>query len=225
MLKKLFILLILIVLFIFYGGKSNAQAVSALSKKQQISRLHEQAPDLNPRVLTLAINAYYKAEQKGLVKKPVLAVIDYSLDSAHKRLWVFDLARQRMPFHTYVAHGKNSGLNKSHTFSNRNDSKKSSLGLFVTRKTYYGRDGYSLRLTGLEKGFNDQAYRRHVVMHGAWYVNASFIKSHHRAGRSWGCPAVPKLLARPIINTLKDGAAIFAYYPDKNWLRHSIYTA
>jgi hypothetical protein len=110
-----------------------------------------------------------------------------------------------------------------HHFSNQASSKETSLGTYVTRDTYMGSKGISLNLQGLEKGFNDNAYNRRVVMHGAWYVEPTFIKQSGRAGRSWGCPSIAKSLAKPVINTLKGGSIVFAYYPDRNYLSHSNY--
>lgn len=196
-----------------------------LKLDSEVNRLSKLAPNLNKKVLKIALNAYLKASQKGNVKKPILTVIDYSLPSSKQRLWVFDLKRERLLFNTFVAHGRNSGMTVPHHFSNRPSSKETSLGTYITRDTYSGSKGYSLNLQGLEKGFNDNAYSRRVVMHGAWYVEPSFIKNAGRAGRSWGCPSVAKTLAKPLINTIKNGSVVFAYYPDKNYLKHSKFAA
>ncbi len=169
--------------------------------------------------------AYHKATSRGAVKKPVLTVIDYSLPSSKQRMWVFDVNHDRLLYNTYVAHGQNSGMNIPNHFSNKASSKQTSLGTFVTSDTYMGSNGYSLNLKGLEKGFNDNAYNRRVVIHGAWYVEPDFIKKAGRAGRSWGCPSIAKTLAKPVINTIKGGSVVFAYYPDRNYLSHSNYLA
>lgn len=189
----------------------------------EINSLGKLAPDLNKKVLKIALNAYNKATDKGNVKKHILTVIDYSLPSSKQRMWVFDLNKKQLLYHTHVAHGRNSGLTVPHHFSNQSSSKETSLGLYITRDTYSGSKGYSLNLQGLEKGFNDNAYSRRVVMHGAWYVEPGFIKKAGRAGRSWGCPSVAKSLAKPIINTIKNGSVLFAYYPDKAYLQRSKY--
>src|SRR3990167_11684 len=186
-----------------------------------IKHLSEKAPKLNKKVLALALKAYNKAFIKGEVKNHKLTVIDYSLPSSKQRMWVFDLDRERLLFNTHVAHGANSGLDVPHYFSNSNSSHATSLGTFVTRDIYSGHNGLSLNLKGLEKGINDKALERRVVMHGAWYVDPSFIKKAGRAGRSWGCPAIAASLAKPVINTIKNGSVIFAFYPDKNFLRSS----
>lgn len=193
------------------------------SLTQQVQHLSQKAPKLDKKVLTLALHAYNKAQVKGSVRKPVLTVIDYSLPSSKQRMWIFDVKQERLLYNTYVAHGKNSGMDTPTHFSNQPSSKQTSLGTYITRDTYQGSKGLSLNLQGLEHGFNDNAYNRRVVVHGAWYVEPSFIKQAGRAGRSWGCPSVGKTLAKPIINTIKGGSVLFAYYPDKNYLRHSGY--
>lgn len=189
----------------------------------QIQHLSQKAPELNKNVLTLALAAYHKALTKGSVKKSILTVIDYSLPSNKQRMWIFDLNRERLLYNTYVAHGTNSGFDVPRHFSNKVSSKQTSLGTYVTRDTYMGSKGLSLNLQGLEKGFNDNAYNRRVVIHGAWYVEPAFIKQAGRAGRSWGCPSIAKTLAKPVINTIKGGSVVFAYYPDKYYLSHSGY--
>lgn len=191
----------------------------------KVAHLSSKAPSLNRKVLKLALTAYNNASHKGAVKKPVLTVIDYSLPSNKQRMWVFDVKSERLLYNTYVAHGQNSGLTFANHFSNQMSSKQSSLGTYVTRGTYFGSKGLSLNLQGLEKGFNDRAYQRRVVIHGAWYVEPSFIHSMGRAGRSWGCPSVAQTIAKPLINTIKGGSVVFAYYPDSNYLRHSNFLA
>jgi len=187
----------------------------------ELASLSRQAPNLNKNVLKYALTAYRNAEEKTTVKKSVLTVIDYSLPSSKQRLWVFDVDHNKLLFNTYVAHGQNSGnITPSH-FSNQPESKATSLGTFITKDTYYGHKGYSLNLQGLERGFNDNALSRRVVIHGAWYVEPNFIKQTGRAGRSWGCPSIAQTLARPIINAIKGGSVVFAYYPDRNYLSHT----
>lgn len=189
----------------------------------QVQHLSTKAPQLNKNVLKLALTAYSNANKRGAVKKPVLTVIDYSLPSNKQRMWVFDLRNERLLYNTYVAHGKNSGENIAKSFSNRESSKQSSLGTYITKDTYIGHKGYSLNLQGLDRGFNDNAYNRRVVVHGAWYVEPDFIKKAGRAGLSWGCPAIAQTLAKPVINTIKNGSVVFAYFPDRNFLSHSGY--
>lgn len=189
----------------------------------QVHHLSNKAPQLNRNVLKMALTAYKNARQGGGVKKSVLTVIDYSLPSNKERMWVFDLKKERLLYNTYVAHGKNSGANRANHFSNTPSSKESSLGTYITKNTYIGHKGYSLNLQGLDKGFNDNALSRRVVMHGAWYMNRAFIKRAGRAGLSWGCPAISEKLARPVINAIKNGSVIFAYFPDRKFLSRSNY--
>jgi hypothetical protein len=136
-------------------------------------------------------------------------------------LWVFDLRSHRLLYREWVAHGSGSGGNLPTHFSNEDGSHASSVGLFVTGATYMGRNGYSLRMDGLEPGFNDAAMDRAIVMHGADYVNAAADKALGRLGRSWGCPALRSAVARPIIDVMKDGQFVFAYYPEQAWLARS----
>lgn len=189
----------------------------------QVSHLSQKAPALNKKVLKYALTAYQQASKHGNVKKSVLTVIDYSLPSSKQRMWIFDVNKERLLYQTYVAHGQNSGMNVPHHFSNQSSSKATSLGTYVTKDTYMGSKGLSLNLQGLEKGFNDNAYNRRVVVHGAWYVEPTFIKQTGRAGRSWGCPSVAQSIAKPVINAIKGGSVLFAYYPDSNYLSHSRY--
>ena len=189
-----------------------------------LSTLLRQAPGLRGEVLRLALNATGCAAERGLVKRGhLLTVIDYSLPSTQPRLFTFNLASRKLLFRELVAHGKNSGGNKPSFFSNSPGSLATSLGLFVTADPYVGSNGYSLRLQGLEEGVNDMAWDRAIVMHGAPYVSRAAIRALGRLGRSWGCPAVRKDIARKMIDTIRGGSAIFAYYPDSNWLSTSMF--
>lgn len=179
--------------------------------------------DLNPKVAAMSIKAFNTAEHEGKSSSMILTVIDYSMPSNKKRLWVFDLAKQKTLFHTLVAHASKSGDLYAKSFSNKIGSHKSSPGLYVTKGTYYGHEGYSLRLDGLEKGINEHALQRAVVIHGAWYAEPDFAKHNGRLGRSWGCPALPTEMVRPVIDTIKGGSLMFVYAPDSNWLHHSHY--
>lgn len=219
-------LLTLISIAVLTSNMTSNTAISARSGfdlNTEVQHLSQAAPQLNKKVLKLALTAYQKASVKGAVKKPVLTVIDYSLPSSKQRMWIFDIRKERLLYNTYVAHGQNSGMTTPNHFSNQPSSKATSLGTFVTRDTYMGSKGYSLNLRGLEKGFNDNAYNRRVVIHGAWYVEPEFIKKAGRAGRSWGCPSIAKTIAKPVINTIKGGSVVFAYYPDRNYLSHTGY--
>ena len=181
------------------------------------------ARDANPAVLSLAMKATSCATQFGLQPSSRLAVIDYSKPSTEQRLWVFDLSSHQLLFHELVAHGRNSGDNLATSFSNSPGSLQTSLGLFRTLGTYFGRDGYSLRMDGLEHGVNDNALSRAIVIHGADYVSQKVANTQGRLGRSFGCPAVPRAEAPKVSNALKDGQLVFSYYPDRNWLASSPY--
>jgi hypothetical protein len=180
------------------------------------------ASGLSPDVLTLATSAVTCAVASGdIAPPPTLTVIDYSRPSTEQRLWVFDLRTGNLRFHELVAHGKGSGDNLARQFSDDADSHQSSLGLFVTGDTYIGSNGYSLRLDGLEPGFNSRARERAIVMHGAAYVDAGFAAKQGRLGRSWGCPALREAAAHQVIDLVRGGGVIFAYYPDQAWLQRS----
>jgi len=202
----------------FYAT-SPAHAVGTLS-----AALSAAAPAANPKVLELAARAAECARKQGRLDGfRHLAVIDYSLPSTKPRLWVFDVEHGRLLFQELVAHGRNTGDAKAERFSNTEGSHMSSIGLFKTLEPYYGSNGYSLRLSGLDPGFNDNALARAIVMHGAPYVSEAIAERLGRLGRSWGCPAVRPEVARTVIDTLKGGALLFAYYPDRKWLNESPY--
>lgn len=162
------------------------------------------------------LEGFYDLKQKGLVKRDILTLIDFSLSSNAKRLWVIDLSTNTILYHALVAHGKNTGEEYANSFSNAPESFKSSLGFYATGEIYNGKHGMSLKLDGLEKGINDNARQRAVVMHGADYVTDSFIKNNQRLGRSLGCPAIPETLTKEIIQTIKEKSCLFIYHPSRN---------
>ncbi len=174
-------------------------------------------------VMRLATAAFECGQRRGEIYRDVLTIIDYSLPSTEPRLWVIDMAAGRLLYRELVAHGRNSGDDTATSFSNQHDSRQSSLGLYRADETYSGKHGYSLRMSGLEPGFNDNARDRAIVMHGADYVSEAFIAEHGRLGRSWGCPAVPRHVSDGVIDAIRDGGAVFVYYPDGDWLRSSRY--
>jgi hypothetical protein len=160
--------------------------------------------------------------EAGLVQNPdIITIIDYSLPSTEKRLFVIDLESGDLLFHTLVSHGRNSGKVKPTQFSNKPESFQTSLGFYVTQQTYQGKHGYSLRLLGTEKGINDKALDRGIVMHAADYVNASLAQKQGYIGRSLGCPAIPPVLHQDLIKTIKDGSCLFMFSPDKQYLKKS----
>ena len=180
------------------------------------------AAGLAPHVLDLAVGAVRCAARSGEIQSPsTLTVIDYSQPSIEPRLWVYDLTSGALLFRELVAHGRNTGDNLAERFSDTPDSRQSSLGLFVTADTYVGSNGYSLRLDGLEPGFNAHARERAIVMHGAAYVDAEHASRYGRLGRSWGCPALRQGIARNVIDTIRGGGVVFSYYPDDTWLKTS----
>ena len=177
---------------------------------------------LDSGVLKLALNAAACARSIGQVANDrLLTVIDYSRASTQPRLWVLDLVREQVLFEELVAHGRGSGENYATRFSNADGSHQTSLGLFRTADTYVGTNGYSLRLDGLEPGVNDKARERAIVMHGAPYVIDMQLRTVGRLGRCHGCPELRAAVARTLIDTIKQGSLVFAYYPDKQWLRAS----
>ncbi|QBQ43018.1 murein L,D-transpeptidase catalytic domain family protein [Sphingobacterium psychroaquaticum] len=150
--------------------------------------------------------------------RDILSIIDFTLPSTKKRMVVLDMNQHKVLYHTVVAHGRNSGENYAVSFSNKHGSYQSSLGFYTTDNTYQGGNGYSLVLNGLEKGINDQAKARAVVIHGADYVSQSMIKNTGRLGRSYGCPALPRELNKPIINTIKNGTLLYIYAKNDAYL-------
>lgn len=204
-----------------FSTPNTAQPGTSRWVNNEVSILKSQAGNIDTKVLRLSLVAYLNAHKRGLATKPLLTVIDYSKPSTEKRLWVFNVSNNKTLFNTWVTHGKNSGGVNATSFSNSPGSLKSSIGVFVTEQTYDGKNGYSLHLKGLERGVNDNAYNRDIVIHGARYVNPDSITRYGQIGRSWGCPAVSKTLSTPIINTIKDDTVVFAYYPDRSWLSHS----
>lgn len=191
----------------------------ALAAEPSVSGIASLAPQANRDAIALAMQAMRCAQASGVgIDASRLALIDYSRPSTEPRLWVFDLANNRLLYREVVAHGKGTGENLAKIFSNAVGSHASSLGLFLTRDTYQGRNGYSLRMEGLEPGVNDAAMDRAIVMHGAPYVDPLTAAKQGRLGRSFGCPAVREAVARGMIDVLKDGQFVFAYYPDAKWL-------
>ncbi|MGF6491902.1 hypothetical protein ABIE56_000055 [Luteibacter sp. 621] len=181
------------------------------------------APSADPKVIGLAVQAAECAQSQGGNPSSRLAVIDYSKPSSQPRLWVFDTVNRKLLFQELVAHGKNSGDGSSTKFSNAPNSLASSIGLFRTEDTYMGKNGYSLRMEGLEPGVNSNALARAIVIHGAAYVSETMARAAGRIGRSWGCPAVSTAVAHKLIDALKGGQMVFSYYPDQKWLASSNY--
>jgi hypothetical protein len=177
---------------------------------------------LTPKVVALALIAYNKVQAQGYGEKHILTIIDYSDPSNHNRFWVIDLSTNKVLFRELVAHGIGSGELYATHFSDKIDSRTTSIGMYITAQNdYHGRHGHSLRLKGLEAGFNGNAWSRAIVIHSAPYVCNQFIQKHGFVGRSWGCIALNPKDINQIIATLKGGTLIFAYANDPNWLNHS----
>lgn len=205
------------------GLLSSVAASETITGQDLFSSLSTQAPALHEDVLRKAVTAMDCAVTSGMEPAERLAVIDFSLPSSERRLWIFDLREQSMLLEDFVAHGQNSGDNHATRFSNILGSHQSSIGLFRTQESYFGRHGYSLRMDGLEYGINDKARERAIVIHAADYVDPAWIERQGRIGRSQGCPAVRPEIAQHVVDSLKDGQFLFKYYPDREWLASSAY--
>lgn len=206
----------------FSEGKATLSHSPALNNNgqlllQQLRQTHSQPPSL--QTLELALSGYTLLQDE--LQRQVLTVIDFTLPSTQKRLWIIDMAQQKVLLHTVVAHGRNSGLLLAERFSNRPESYQSSLGFYKTAETYQGKHGYSLRLDGLEEGINDQARNRTIVIHGAAYASEQVAATGGRLGRSLGCPAVPEALAANLIRLIKEGSLLFIYGKDPNYFQQS----
>ncbi|MDF1655826.1 MAG: murein L,D-transpeptidase catalytic domain family protein [Coxiellaceae bacterium] len=171
---------------------------------------------LNEKALQLAQKAYHCEMRKGLIHNPHLTVVDYTRPSTRDRLWVLNMKTHKIEYRILASHGQASGDLYATHFSNRTNSHKSSRGLFLTKNTYRGKFGYSLRLDGLEKGINDNAFDRDIVVHGSKWVNHDFIKKYHRVGRTWGCLGLNAQISRQVINTISNGSLVFAYSKQEN---------
>ncbi len=191
---------------------SDVEAYADLYRSMQLEGI------VNWKAFCQAVTGYYKINRR---QRDVLTLIDFSRPSTVKRLFVFDMKQRKMLFSSVVSHGRNSGGNYATSFSNEYGSYKSSLGFYLTESTYQGRNGYSLILNGLEKGINDRARDRAIVMHGASYANPSVVNKDGRLGRSFGCPAVPQALCRPIIDAIKGGSVMYIYAVTPDYLAHS----
>ncbi len=197
-------------------------AVAAVVNSDCYTAWNLTAVGLSKKAFEYAMKGYQQLLEKNkLPKTNVITIVDYSLPSTQKRLYVLDMAEGKILFHSLAAHGRNSGLVYASDFSNKPSSLKTSLGFFVTGNTYMGGNGYSLKLNGCEKGINDKAMERAIVMHGAGYVNENFIQQNGYLGRSHGCPAVPENISKKLIDVIKNGSCVFLYHPEENYTVHS----
>lgn len=177
---------------------------------------------LSRQAFQSAWTGYYKLRKKGLLhKSSVLSICDFSQSSSNQRLYVIDVRNRKVLYRTYVAHGINSGEEFANAFSNKMESCKSSLGFYITKKTYTGINGMSLRIEGVDKGFNDNAAKRAIVIHGATYVSQRILRKYGVMGTTFGCPAIPSEMTSQIIPVVKNGSCFYIYYPSKKYLAHS----
>jgi hypothetical protein len=200
----------------------NSPKVDPVSPSSVYDRLNLDRLGLSRDAFEYAIKGFNKLREEGkLNNSGIITIIDFSKSSAQKRFFILDLNRFELLCNTYVSHGVNSGMEYARHFSNTPESNQSSLGFYLTGVTYTGKHGYSLKLSGLEKGFNDNVESRAIVMHAADYVNEELARSHGYIGRSHGCPAIPVQLHKKIIKDIKGGSCLFIYSPDNNYLLHS----
>lgn len=206
----------------FYPDKTKTDSLLPAEGKSIYDSLHLESLGLSRQAFEYAQKGWNKLLHEGrLANSSVLAIADFSQPSTHKRLYILDLKQYKILFQTLVAHGRNSGKELATSFSNQPSSHKSSPGFYITGETYNGKHGYSLKLNGVEKGINDNAYNRAIVVHGANYVDESFASAQGYIGRSQGCPAVPQKEAQPIINAIRDNTCFFIYQPGSSYASHS----
>lgn len=183
--------------------------------------LHLDQLGLSPEAVQYAVKGYEKLVEEGAVNNDkYLTIVDLSQSSRRKRFYIIDMKTDRLVWNTYVAHGKNSGVDEATSFSNAPNSEESSLGFYVTGSTYFGKHGLSLRISGQEQGFNDNAEARGIVVHGAPYVTPARVNTAYM-GRSQGCPALPENEYAQVINIIRDGSVLFIYHPNNNYLQGS----
>lgn len=175
---------------------------------------------LSKETVEYAVKGYQKLADSGLVNNPYLTIVDLSQSSRKKRFYILDMKNDKLVWNTFVAHGRNSGVDEATRFSNQPNSNESSLGFYLTKDTYRGKHGLSLRVRGLEDGFNDNAEARGIVVHGAPYVNAARVSSAYM-GRSQGCPALPVNEYAKVIDIIKGGSVMFVYSPSIDYLQQS----
>jgi hypothetical protein len=180
-------------------------------------------PALKPEAFRFGLIGFEALQSRGLIANDsLLTIIDFSLPSSKVRFFVINLLNNHVIYKSLVSHGRNSGDLYANRFSNKMQSHESALGFFITGKTYLGGQGYSLQLQGVDTGYNDRSRVRGIVIHAANYATHDYVKRYGRLGRSFGCPALPPELSRPIINLIKDGSVLFSYYPDQAYFNHSV---
>lgn len=206
--------------------KTNANKIASALIAEEASCLYDsmdlKSCGLSEKAFEYAYKGYkYLINHHLLIRNDVISICDFSQSSRCKRLYVVDLEQKKILINTYVAHGRKSGSEFAKSFSNNAESHKSSLGFYITQQTYYGDHGLSLKIRGLERGFNDKAYKRNIVIHGSEYVGPDFLSMNKFCGRSFGCPAVPSAETDQLIQTIKNGSCLFIYYPTKKYITKS----
>ncbi|HSB92246.1 MAG TPA: murein L,D-transpeptidase catalytic domain family protein [Flavitalea sp.] len=204
----------------------NVKNTSSMAAIQEARRLYSAGDfkkyGLSQKAFEYAWRGYQYLLKKGKVQRTdVISICDFSQSSRNKRLYVIDLNEAKVLINTYVAHGRNSGGEYARSFSNSPESHKSSLGFYITRTTYYGDHGISLKIDGVEKGINDRASSRHIVIHGSDYLGDLFMQNNPFNGRSFGCPAVPADEIEELVDTIKDGSCLFIYHPSTGYFKKS----
>ena len=202
---------------------STKKSAKAAAFAAEVSSLYQefdlQEIGLNKKAFEYALKGYYYLLDHHWLNRPnILSICDMSQSSRNKRLYILDMEQHTVLVNTYVAHGRNSGTEFARSFSNSPSSHKSSLGFYITQGTYYGNNGLSLKIRGMERGFNDRALGRNIVVHGSQYVGPDFLEMNQFCGRSYGCPAVPADESDEIIDLIKEGSCLFIYHPTKKYL-------
>ena len=202
--------------------------VATTSKEGSAKEIYTLFSEINATMPSLsvfeeAIKGYEKLDAQGKISNPLLTIIDFDLSSVEKRLWILNMDTQKVVFNDLVSHGKNTGVKFAEKFSNQVNSHQSSLGFYLTGETYYGKNGLSLFIDGLEKNFNSNARKRYVVIHGADYAEPSFVKRVGRLGRSYGCPAVPNSIARNLMDTIKGKSVLYIHKSDATYQKNSTF--
>jgi hypothetical protein len=213
-----------------YAGEGEKTSVHKKSAKalfaETVSTLYDSIDlkdlGLTKKAFAYALKGYYYLlNHHRLSRENILSICDLSQSSRNKRLYILDLEQKTVVVNTYVAHGRNSGKEYARSFSNNPASHKTSLGFYVTEDTYYGNNGLSLKICGMERGFNDRANGRNIVIHGSEYVGPDFLQMNSYTGRSYGCPAVPADETETVINAIKGGSCLFIYHPTKKYISRS----
>src|SRR5258708_15161873 len=203
-------------------GKNARKAAFAEEVTNLYQQINLQEMGLTKKAFQYALKGYYYLlDHHWLNKTNILSICDLSQSSRSKRLYVLDLEQKKVLVNTYVAHGHNSGKEFANSFSNNPSSHKTSLGFYVTQGTYFGNNGLSLKMRGMERGFNDRANGRNIVVHGSEYVGPDFLQMNKFCGRSYGCPAVPADESESIIDLIKEGSCLFIYHPTKKYIARS----